>query len=93
MVRLRRGCSEVIASGVLFGVAHAGWGGFTAKVNWSATAGVVASTAVLGALYAIAYLASRRSLMPVTFGHLVMDVLLEPWLVLAALSGAAANSH
>lgn len=84
---------QVIASGVLFGVAHVGWGLFAAKVNWSAALGSMAATTIFGILYAIAYVVSRRSLMPVIVGHLMADVLIEPWLVLLALCGAMAPPH
>ncbi|MGA7928549.1 MAG: CPBP family intramembrane glutamic endopeptidase [Candidatus Sulfotelmatobacter sp.] len=84
---------QIIASGVLFGIAHVGWGLFAAKVNWPALLGSVTATTVIGFFYAIAYVASRRSLMPVIVGHLVVDVLIEPWLVLTALAGTMAHAH
>jgi uncharacterized protein len=84
---------QVIASGVLFGIAHAGWGLFAAKVNWAALFGSIVATTILGLLFAIAYLASRRSLMPVIVGHLIMDLLIEPWLVLTALAGTVVHPH
>ncbi|HTU46517.1 MAG TPA: CPBP family intramembrane glutamic endopeptidase [Bryobacteraceae bacterium] len=82
---------QVIASGILFGVAHVGWGLLTTNINWAVAFGSITATAVLGILYAIAYLVSRRSLMPVVVGHMTADILLEPWLVLAALSAARAS--
>ncbi len=51
------------------------------------------TTSLLGLVYALVYIASRRSLMPVLIGHLLMDVLIEPWLVMVTLAGAAANLH
>ena len=82
---------QVIASGILFGIAHVGWGLLTTNINWAVAFGSIMATAVLGMLYAIAYLVSRRSLMPVIVGHMTADILIEPWLVLAALSGAGAS--
>jgi membrane protease YdiL (CAAX protease family) len=84
---------QVLASGVLFGFAHIGWGLIGGKVHVAAFAGAFLSTSVLGILYALTYLASRRSLMPVVAGHVIMDVLIEPWLVLAALSGTIVSPH
>src|ERR1700687_4087329 len=84
---------QVIASGVLFGIAHAGWGLFSEKVNWPALFGSIAATTSVGLLYAIAYVASRRSLTPVIAGHVIMHVLIEPWLLLTALAGTIALLH
>lgn len=84
---------QVIAAGLLFGVAHSGWGLLSSNVNWPALIGSVVATSILGLAFAIAYLASRRSLMPVIVGHLIMDVLIEPWLVLSALAGAMGHVH
>jgi len=87
------GTVQVIASGVLFGIAHVGWGLFSANVNWPVLLGSMVATTVIGILYAIAYVVSNRSLMPVIAGHLLMDVLIEPWLVLAALGGTLAHPY
>lgn len=87
------GITQVIVSGVLFGIAHSGWGLFSSHLNWSALVGSVIATMVLGWGFALAYLASRRSLMPVIAGHLIMDCLIEPWLVLTAVSAATGQPH
>jgi len=84
---------QVIASGVLFGIAHSGWGLFSGHVNWPALIGSVSATTIMGLAFAIAYLASRRSLMPVITGHLVMDCLIEPWLILTAMTGVMTHPH
>jgi hypothetical protein len=59
----------------------------SAGLAWAVLA-TVASTAFIGACYAGIYLASGRSLLPVMTGHIVTDMLIEPWLTLASLSGA-----
>ena len=82
---------QVIASGVCFGAAHVGWGLFAAKPQWNVVIGAMVSTTILGLMYALIYVASRRSLMPVLIGHVLMDVLIEPWLVMVTLVGAAAH--
>jgi len=84
---------QVIASGVLFGIAHFGWGLVSGKIDWPALAGAVIATTILGLMYAITYRVSRYSLMPVIAGHLVMDVIIEPWLLLAAVTGVMGHSH
>lgn len=87
------GTVQVIASGILFGISHSGWGLFSSHADWRVLIGSVIGTAVLGGALAIAYLASRRSMMPVVTCHLVMDLLIEPWLILTALSAARVLPH
>jgi membrane protease YdiL (CAAX protease family) len=84
---------QVIAAGLLFGIAHSGWGAFSGRVNWPALIGSVTATTILGLAFAIVYLASRRSLMPVIAGHLVMDVVIEPWLLLASTAAVMRQPH
>jgi membrane protease YdiL (CAAX protease family) len=84
---------QVTAAGLLFGIAHSGWGLFSGQVNWPALTSSVTATTILGLAFAIVYLASRRSLMPVIAGHLVMDLLIEPWLLLAAMTGVMTRPH
>ncbi len=85
--------AQIAAGSILFGVAHSGWGFLSAHANWSALIGSLVATSILGLFYAITYLASRRSLMPSIAGHAVLDVLIEPWLVLSALAPSALHLH
>jgi membrane protease YdiL (CAAX protease family) len=78
---------QVLLSGLLFGLAHTGWGLFSGHVNWGMLVGAVGGTMILGWIYAGLYLFSRRSLWPVIVSHGVLDLIIEPWLFLAALSG------
>lgn len=78
---------QVLLSALLFGVAHVGWGSFSGEINVGATVGAVGGTAVLGALMAGVYLLSRRSLTPAILAHGAIDLAIEPWLLLLALSG------
>lgn len=84
---------QVLAAGVLFGIAHSGWGLFSGQVNWQALIGSAVMTSLLGIAFAITYLASRRSLMPVVAGHLIMDLIIEPWLLLVAMGGGMLRPH
>jgi membrane protease YdiL (CAAX protease family) len=84
--------AQILISGLLFGLAHAGWGGMTGHLSTAALVGSVTSTFVLGALLASIYLLSRRSLLPVIVAHVGIDLLIEPWLILYALSGGFARS-
>ncbi len=83
---------QVIASGICFGVAHVGWGLLSARPQINMAVGAMISTSFLGVLYALVYLSSRRSLLPVIVGHSVIDILIEPWLIMATL-GATTTAH
>ncbi|MGB6603033.1 MAG: CPBP family intramembrane glutamic endopeptidase [Steroidobacteraceae bacterium] len=81
---------QILLSGLLFGLAHAGWGGLTGHVSMAALVGSVGTTFVLGVLFAVVYVMSRRSLLPVVVAHAGIDLLIEPWLILYALRGGFA---
>ena len=79
------GAAEQIGvSGLIFGLVHGVWalfGGFRAGV------GATISTAVLGGFLAGVYILSGRSLLPCATSHIAINLILEPWLILAATSG------
>lgn len=83
--------AQVLASALLFGAAHAGWGFLQGSANWPATIGAMVSTAILGGLLAIAYSLGKRSLWPVIIAHGLIDLIAEPWLMLFALGGGFAG--
>lgn len=74
-----------LLSSLAFGLSHAGWGLMAGSPMASLAA--VAGTTVAGLLYGGVFLASRRHLAPVAMAHALGNLLVEPWLVLAALRG------
>jgi len=71
---------QVLASAIAFGLVHAIWalrGGLRSLLT------ATAATALLGALFAIVFLVSGRSLLPCVFAHFLFNVILEPWLAYA----------
>jgi hypothetical protein len=80
--------SQVAAAAVIFGLAHARWASLGQGFDARALLGSAGTTAVAGALYAGLYLVSGRSLMPAITSHALTDLVIEPWLILAALGGA-----
>jgi len=82
---------QIVLSALLFGMAHAGWGGMTAKFDIGSMIGAMISTAILGVMLAGVYVIGRRSLVPVVVAHGVIDAIIEPWLILFALSGGFAH--
>jgi len=78
---------QVMASAILFGLAHAGWGFVSGEANYMAAMGAMISTSILGLLLAICFALSKRSLWPVVVAHGVIDLIEEPWLMIFAMTG------
>ncbi len=81
---------QVVISGVAFGLVHASWT-LLAKRDFKATLPAIMSTSVLGILLAIVYLAGGRNLGPCIFAHVLINIVIEPWLMLSAVSGKWRN--
>jgi uncharacterized protein len=77
---------QVIISGIAFGLVHASWT-LLAKRNFKATLPAILSTSILGIFLAIIYLAGGRNLGPCIFTHVLINIVIEPWLMLSAVSG------
>lgn len=75
--------TQVVISGVLFALAH-----FYAFGNPLALLSVFGSTFVLGVGLALAYQIGQRSLTPAIIGHALVDLVIEPWLLLGFFTGA-----
>ena len=69
---------QVLVSGASFAFAHLY--GFTNPVALLVTQGL---TFVLGAALAATYLVGKRSLTPVIIAHALVDLIVEPWLLLS----------
>ncbi|MHB8107701.1 MAG: CPBP family intramembrane glutamic endopeptidase [Candidatus Cryosericum sp.] len=77
---------QVAISGIVFGLAHASWT-LLAKRNLKSSLPAIISTSILGVLLAITYLAGGRNLGPCIFAHVLINIVVEPWLMLSAVSG------
>ena len=77
---------QILASAVIFGVAHGFWGFFAG--NFRAGAAASLATGVLGGLLGVVYVVGGRSLLPCMTAHIAINLLLEPWLILASASGS-----
>lgn len=78
---------QILLSAILFGLAHMGWGGLNGHVQMAQMIGAMAATGILGLMLAITYLASGRSLTPTIIAHATIDIVIEPWLLLYAVTG------
>jgi uncharacterized protein len=77
---------QVVISGIAFGLAHSGWA-FFAKHNLKFSLPAVLSTSTLGVLLAVIYLVGGRNLGPCIAAHAAINIVIEPWLMLSAVSG------
>jgi hypothetical protein len=77
---------QVVISGVVFGLAHTSWTLF-AKRDFKFALPAILSTSGLGILLAIIYLAGGRNLGPCIFAHVLINTIIEPWLMLSSVSG------
>jgi CAAX protease family protein len=77
---------QIVISGVVFGLAHTSWT-LLAKRDFKVTFPAIISTSILGIFLAIIYLAGGRNLGPCIFAHVLINTVIEPWLMLSAVSG------
>jgi hypothetical protein len=76
---------QITASALAFGIAHGTWGLLGGSVH--AAIGAAIATSILGAGLAVVYLVGRRSLAPCIVAHFLIDAVIEPGLLLAAVGG------
>jgi membrane protease YdiL (CAAX protease family) len=82
---------QVVISGVAFGLAHTCW--MLARGDFKFMLPAVLSTTVLGILLAIIYLIGGRNLGPSIFAHGIINMIIEPWLMLSSISGKWRPNH
>jgi len=83
---------QVLISGIAFGLAHTSWTLLT-KRDFKVALPAILSTSILGIFLAILYLAGERNLGPCIFAHVLINVVIEPWLMLSAISGKWRNNQ
>jgi uncharacterized protein len=75
---------QVVYSALIFGAAHAVWG--IAARSWRVATGSMVATGILGAGLGIVFIASDRVLAPCIWAHISINLILEPWLLIAAMT-------
>lgn len=75
---------QIFISGVAFGLAHIVWGLFGR--NRKFLFGSFLSTTFLGLALAIIYLTGDRNIGPCIISHSLINIIIEPWLLLSAIS-------
>lgn len=78
---------QITAGSVLFGLAHLGWAAFAGNVAMGVGAAIF--TSILGLALSLLFVWGGRSLWPCIAAHALINLLIEPWLVLAAIQGPA----
>lgn len=77
---------QIVASALAFGLLHGMWARFTRSgaILWP----TLASSAILGACLAVLYLSGGRNVWPCVVAHLLINLVIEPWRLLAAMDGS-----
>lgn len=81
---------QIVISAVVFGVAHALW--VMLRGDWKVAVPVVLSTVLLGGLLAGLYIMADRSTLPSIVAHIIVNLGIEPWLILAVVTGGKWDS-
>lgn len=76
---------QIVGSGLAFGLLHGVWGLMGKSIR--AAIGATVATGVLGIGLAIVFVAAGRNLAPCIVAHFLINLLIEPGLVLAATRG------
>jgi uncharacterized protein len=76
---------QVLGAGLLFGAIHGVWGLMGKSLR--AAVGATIATGFLGIMLAVVFLLAGRSLAPCIAAHFMINLLIEPGLVLAATRG------
>jgi|ERR1700730_1515479 CAAX protease family protein len=76
---------QVAGSALLFGALHGVWGLMGRSVR--AAVGATIATGFLGAMLAVVFIAAGRSLAPCVMAHFLINVFIEPGLVLSVTRG------
>lgn len=77
---------QVIISAIAFGVAHGAW--IMLRGDFRIALPVILSTTILGFFLAVLYLIADRNVLLPIVAHIIINVVIEPWLILAAVTGA-----
>jgi hypothetical protein len=76
--------TQIVYSAVIFGAVHAVWG--VAARNWKVATGSMIATGLLGGALGLVYIASDRVVAPCIWAHITINLILEPWLLIAAMT-------
>ncbi|NIU44107.1 MAG: CPBP family intramembrane metalloprotease [Nitrospinaceae bacterium] len=78
--------TQVVVSGLLFGLLHWNWGLHLSAPSWLDVLSPVLGTFILGVVFAFAFQASKYRLLPVVVAHVLLIIIIQPWLGLTYLT-------
>jgi len=78
--------AQVAIPAILYGLVHSAWGLTSGMSTVQMMGSAIIGTAVFGTFCSMVYLVSRRSLMPIIFGHAAIDFVIEPWMFMVAIT-------
>jgi len=76
---------QILASAFVFGIAHGAWVLLRGELKIALP--VILSTTVLGGFLAILYIIADRNLLAPIVVHILINLCIEPWLILSAVTG------
>ncbi|MEK5530349.1 CPBP family intramembrane glutamic endopeptidase [Viridibacillus sp. FSL R5-0468] len=74
-----------VRSGITFGIAHGAWVLLRGEIKIALPA--ILSTTILGCLLAMLYIYTGRSTLAPIIAHVLINMVIEPWLMLSVISG------
>ncbi|MHA7306930.1 CPBP family intramembrane glutamic endopeptidase, partial [Arthrobacter sp. TMN-49] len=83
--------AQIVISAVVFAAVHSVWALFSK--SWRIVLPVVGSTATLGVLLALVYVASDRVVFPAVLAHIAINLVIEPGLLYSAAKVAVQGNH
>jgi uncharacterized protein len=78
--------AQIAVSALAFGAVHAVWGIAGGSIRGAIAA--MLTTSALGAALAFVYIVGGRSIAPCIAAHTIINLLIEPWLIITAATGA-----
>ena len=82
---------QILASAIIFGLAHGAW--VLLRGDLKIALPVILSTTILGGLLAILYIVADRNLLAPIVAHIIINLFIEPWLILSAVTGSWDNEE
>ena len=80
----------MIISAITFGLLHFSWSLFGGNIKTGI--GSAISTIVLGLFLAFIYVVAERNVLPSIIAHMLINLFVEPWLILNAVSSTSKST-
>ncbi|QQK76002.1 CPBP family intramembrane metalloprotease [Salicibibacter cibarius] len=82
---------QVLASAIIFGLGHSAWVLLGGDLKIALPA--ILATIALGGLLAILYIVADRNILAPIVAHVLINLFIEPWLILAVVTGNWKNTE